>query len=163
MTPTNPADVPEPDDPTNISLGGMVNVISTNATFSMKDTYLYDKSMYQQWFGNRYLAAEEIENYVTKMSMIIPPLFIQEVYEEGTDVYFKTIPFEGQLKLHADLTDGYIAFSTTSFTKTSVVTKEVTNTNGDKVLKDVTLMVPDLDPYFLARYFISSRRCIRAG
>ena len=149
MTPTNPADVPEPDDPSNISLGGMVNVISTNATFSMKDTYLYDKSMYQQWFGNRYLAAEEIENYVTKMSMIIPPLFIQEVYEEGTDVYFKTIPFEGQLKLHADLTDGYIAFSTTSFTKTSVVTKEVTNTNGDKVLKDVTLMVPDLDPYFL--------------
>ena len=147
ITPAPPTSVEE--DPSNISLGGLVNVISTDATFSMNDTYLYDKSMYQQWFGNRYLAAEEIESYVTKMSMIIPPLFIAEVWEEGTDVYLKTIPFEGQLKLHADLTDGYIAFSTTSFTKTSVVTKEVTNTNGDKVLKDVTLMVPDLDPYFL--------------
>ena len=149
MTPSNPADVSSQDDPANIGLAGMVNVVSTDATFSMKDTYLYDKSMYQVWFGNRYLAAQEIESYVTKMSMIIPPLFIAEVWEDGTDVYFRTIPFEGQLKLHADLTDGYIAFSTTSFTKTSVVNKEVTNTNGDKVLKDVNLMIPDLDPYFL--------------
>ena len=148
LTPVDPSQV-SGDDPSRISIVALVEAVSRNATFSFGDTYRYDKSMYQQWFGNRYLAAEEIESYITKMSMIIPPLFVTEAYEEAGFAYFKTVPFEGQLKLHADLDDGYIAFSTTSFTKTSVVNKEVTNTNGDKVRKDVTLMIPDLDPYFL--------------
>jgi len=124
---------------------------TTNATAFMNDTFTVQKEPYQQWFGQRYISAQEIESYMEWMSIQSPPLYILEASSDATHAYFKTVPIEMTLKLHGNLNGGYVAFGTNSFTKTKF--KETTQRLNDDTLKieatDIYTMIPDLDPYFL--------------
>jgi hypothetical protein len=134
-----------------LDLLGVLVDRSTNATASMSNTFKVQKEPYQQWFGNRYISAQEIESYMEWMSIQTPPLFVMEAWDDGTDAYFKTVPIEMTMKLHGNLEGGYVAFSTNSFTKTTF--KETTQSFNEKTLEieetDIHKMIPDLDPYFL--------------
>ena len=85
-----------------------------NATFNMKETFTIMKDKYQQYFEGE-LIASTIDNETTEMANIYPPLYIQNVSDDGTDIVFETIPFEGQLWLYGSDPDPYIVLSDFSF------------------------------------------------
>ena len=143
--------LPQSEQNNPLDIIGTIVDRTTNATASMDDTFKVQKDPYQQWFGNRYISAQEIESYMEWMSIQTPPLFIMEAAQDGTHAYFKTVPIEMTMKLHGKLEGGYVAFSTTSFTKTKF--KETVQKLNDDTLAieetDIYTMIPDLDPYFL--------------
>ena len=85
-----------------------------NATFNMKETFTIMKDKYQQYFEGE-LIASTIDSETTEMANIYPPLYIQNVSDDGTDIVFETIPFEGQLWLYGSDPNPYIVLSDFSF------------------------------------------------
>ena len=85
-----------------------------NATFNMKEKFTIMKDKYQQYF-KRELIASTIDSETTEMVNVYPPLYIQNVTDDGTDIIFETIPFEGQLWLSGTDPNPYIVLSDFSF------------------------------------------------
>ncbi len=85
-----------------------------NATFNIKEKFTIMKDKYQQYF-KRELLASTIDSETTEMANIYPPLYIQNVADDGTDIIFETIPFEGQLELYGTDPNPYIVLSDFSF------------------------------------------------
>ena len=85
-----------------------------NATFNIKEKFTIMKDKYQQYF-ERELIASTIDSETTEMANIYPPLYIQNVADDGTDIIFETIPFEGQLELYGTDPNPYIVLSDFSF------------------------------------------------
>ena len=139
----------ESDDVLN-STGSFVGQ-TTNASASMDDKFTVEKKPYQQWFPkNQYIAAETIESYMKWMSIQTPPLYIMSTEQDSTYAYFKTVPIEMTIKLCGDLNDGYVAFSTESFTKTNFkeTIRKFNLAEGKEEIVNTYKMIIDLDPYF---------------
>lgn len=154
------------DEQTNpLDILGTIVDRTTNATASMSDTFKVQKEPYQQWFGKRYVSAQEIESYMEWMSIQTPPLFILEVKQDDNNAYFTTVPVEMTIKLHGNLEGGYAAFSTTSFTKTtySETLKELDLETNEVKETDIYKMISDLDPYFLTGISFKSGDVLSLG
>ena len=54
------------------------------------------------------------------MSSVYPPLYIADISDDGTNIIFKTIPFEAQLNLYGVDLSPYIVLSDFSFTSWQV-------------------------------------------
>ena len=93
----------------------LIILSGSNATFIMDNEFNIAKSEYQKYFEG-YLTADTIDNETDQMSVIIPPLYISQVSDDGTDIIIQTIPFEPQLMLYANDTSAYIVLSDFSFT-----------------------------------------------
>ena len=143
--------LPQNEQRNSLDVRGTFIGQTTNATASMNDTFTVQKEPYQQWFGNRYISAQEIESYIQWMSIQTPPLFIMEASQDATHAYFRTVPIEMTLKLHGELNGGFVAFSTNSFTKTTFKETQQRLNNDTLAVEetDIHTMIPDLDPYFL--------------
>ena len=93
----------------------LIILTGNNATFELDNMFNIKKSEYQHYF-DQYITAELIDNETTQMSMVIPPLYIANVADDGTDIIIRTIPFEPQLMLYNEDTSAYIVLADFSFT-----------------------------------------------
>ena len=92
----------------------IVILTGNNATFNIKEKFTIVKDKYQQYF-ERELIASTIDSETTEMVNVYPPLYIQNVTDDGTDIIFETIPFEGKLELYGTDPNPYIVLSDFSF------------------------------------------------
>ena len=118
-----------------------------NATVEMKQNFKLQNLQYQKFF-DYYINASVIDSETEEMSLIYPPLYIADVSDDGTDIVFKTIPFEATLQLYGDYSDGnpYIVLSDFSFTSWEVqpdfITvngREIENPAAGKTFNDTSI------------------------
>jgi len=130
-----------------------------NAELTIDDDYYLLKEFYQPYWGNTYFSAQVLESRIDNYSINIPPLYIQDVKEEGSTVVILTTPYESAIKMHTVLGDnqGYLIWSDFSFNKkrfdktvptlnvdTSVTPPKVTEVEVDK-FKSYLEVYPYLD------------------
>ena len=99
-----------------------VLVDTTAAELEINGRYRYDKSLYQRFFGQQYLSAEVVEEEIETVSYTVMPFTILGISDEpGTNqVRINSIPFQGELRMHTDVTNATLSFADWSFTKTDV-------------------------------------------
>ena len=95
-----------------------------NARFTMENTYKFYKSRYQRYFDG-YLTAEEVDNQTEYMASIFPPLYINRVFDDGTEIVFESIPFESQLWLYGEDDNPYLVFADNSLIRLGILEKDL--------------------------------------
>ena len=81
--------------------------------------FVYDKSLYQRFFGRQYLTADLIEPEVTFISYGLLPFKVLGAEFDGTDYILKSEPIINELKLYTGL-PSTLVFTDNSFTKTVI-------------------------------------------
>jgi hypothetical protein len=95
-------------------------IYTTNSgSVTVKDTYEVQKDPYQPYWGRQYFSASILQPRITQYSVDTPPVYIKSIVRStnGLDAEITTVPYESQLTLHADASDGYFVWSDYSFTK----------------------------------------------
>jgi len=117
----------------------------SNASVEVKQSFRIDKANYQSYF-DFYITSQTIDDETEEMSSIFPPLYIADVSDDGVDIVFTTIPFEGQLCLYGNDSTPYMVLSDFSFTSwqkqpnTLIVRgEEVENPSADYTYNDTSV------------------------
>ena len=92
---------------------------SSNAGYSLTGEYIFDKDAYQRFFGQKYLTAAVVEADVTDISYTVMPFTIKSVLVVGNNLEFTSVPYQGEIKVYAPVTNGHIIFADYSFIKHS--------------------------------------------
>ena len=108
--------------PTLLDLRDLETVFKTDdADTTLSGTFVYNKSLYQRFYGNQYLTAEVVQSEVDQLSYVVFPFTIQSTKVVGDRVELTSVPFTGELKLYAPIVDAaYLVFEDHSFTKQTV-------------------------------------------
>jgi len=93
---------------------------TTNASYNIKGTYIYQKEIYQRFFGRQYLTADLVKSEVTTAAYTVMPFTILSVLVVGNQLEITSIPFDGEFTLYAPTTNGYLILADHSFTKTTI-------------------------------------------
>ena len=117
--------------PSLYDLAELPTIFETTDYFSdIKGTYIFQKSDYQRFFGNKYLTADVVEGQINSSSYPTLPFIIENVVRRGTLVKFIARPFISTLDLFDEPPvnePGFLVFADYSFTQT----KLDTNSEGD--------------------------------
>jgi len=92
-------------------------VLETTGSSSIEGSFIFDKSLYQPFYGLQYLTGDLAVSEVETFSYVILPFKIQAVELEGDELVIESVPFMAELKGYSNLTDGSIRFAPNSFTK----------------------------------------------
>lgn len=114
---------------------GVILSKRSNTSVGIHDTWKFLKDPYQKYYPGRYIGASLIEQNVTESSMVIPPLYIANIVESGSNYEIWTIQHESEFDLFNDAAGGYLVFNTKSFAST-------TRKNSNSVAVSL-----DTDPY----------------
>ena len=108
--------------PTLLDLRDLETVFKTDdADTTLSGTFVYNKSLYQRFYGKQYLTAEVVQSEVDQLSYVVFPFTIQSTKVVGDRVELTSVPFTGELKLYAPIIDeAYLVFEDNSFTKQTV-------------------------------------------
>lgn len=98
---------------------GVILPKRSSTSFSVSDTWKFLKDPYQKYYPGRYIGASLIEQNVTESSLVIPPLYIANIVESGSNYEIWTIQHESEFNLFNDAAGGYIVFNTKSFASTA--------------------------------------------
>ena len=93
---------------------------TTNSAGSLNGAFVFQKSAYQRFFGQKYLTADVVRQEVDRLSYAIPPWTIQSILvDEATNLLQLTsIPFQASLRLFTPTAaERYLVFADNSFTK----------------------------------------------
>ena len=112
-------------------------ILETIGSTSIQGSFIFDKSLYQPFYGLTYFTGDLAVSQVETFSYVILPFKIQAVLLQGDEVLIESVPFMAELKGYSDLTDGSIRFAPDSFTKI----KADPNKEGWRVLDT------DVNPY----------------
>jgi len=121
----NTTDLP----PSIYDIGELENIFTTaDASYEVSGTFIYNKDLYQKFFGDDYLTAQLVEQDITQVSYSVQPFVINDLLVVGDTVEFSTAPFIGSFNLYSLLnpnlpnepSQGYLVFSDYSFTNTAV-------------------------------------------
>lgn len=122
----------ETDLPPSIyDIDNLKTIFQTNdADYEVRGTFVYQKEIYQRFFGEKYLTAQVVEDAVTSVDYSVLPFVINDLIVRGDNVIFSTAPFLGSFNMYAPTLDpqgqplgeGYLVFSDYSFTRRSVDT-----------------------------------------
>ena len=94
---------------------------SDNCELDLKGKYIYDKNLYQRYFGKQYLTAELIKDMVDSASYTVLPFTILGVEQTETELIFTSVPFDSEFRLTAPAgTQATLVFADWSFTKLSI-------------------------------------------
>ena len=99
-------------------------------TYTIKGQFLYRKSIYQPYFGDKYLTGDVVKQDIQTVSYDVLPFAIAGYRIDGDFVHLQAVPFDGELKMYGDLKNGFLAFDSRSFTRTVEDTYEK---NGETV------------------------------
>ena len=92
-------------------------VLETTGSSSIEGSFIFDKSLYQPFYGLQYLTGDLVVSEVETFSYVILPFKIQAVELERDELVIESVPFMAELKGYSNLTDGSIRFAPNSFTK----------------------------------------------
>ena len=94
---------------------------SNNFTFEVKGKYIYEKKLYQRFYGTKYLTGELVQEKVDKCSYTVMPFTILGVEEIDGNLIFTSVPFDSEFRMTLPTPDGAIlVFADWSFTKFGV-------------------------------------------
>ena len=108
--------------PTLLDLKDLETVFKTDdANTTLSGTFVYNKSLYQRFYGKQYLTAEVVQSEVNELSYVVFPFTIQSTKVVGDRVELTSVPFTGELKLYAPIGDqAVLVFEDHSFTRQTV-------------------------------------------
>ena len=94
---------------------------STDASYTISGLHIFQKELYQKYFGRQYLTGDLVASEVDLASYSILPFRILGVQVDGSRLEFTSVPFTSELKMYAP-PDGNstLVFSDYSFTKLSI-------------------------------------------
>ena len=94
---------------------------SDDASYTVSGLHIFQKELYQKYFGKQYLTADVVESEITSASYSILPFTILGVNELDTAYEFVSVPFVSELKLYSTPPGtNTLVFTDYSFTKTTV-------------------------------------------
>ena len=94
---------------------------SDDASYTVSGLHIFQKELYQKYFGKQYLTADVVAGEVTDASYSIMPFRILGVEVDGARLEFTSVPFTSELKMYSP-PDGNstLVFTDYSVTKLSV-------------------------------------------
>ena len=94
---------------------------STDASYTVSGLHIFQKELYQKYFGRQYLTADLVASEVDLASYSILPFRILGVQVDGSRLEFTSVPFTSELKMYSP-PDGNstLVFADYSFTKLSI-------------------------------------------
>ena len=94
---------------------------TSKASYTVSGLHIFQKDLYQRYFGQQYLTADVVATEVDSASYSILPFTILGVKAEGGILEFTSVPFTSELKMYSP-PDGNatLVFTDYSFTKTSI-------------------------------------------
>ncbi len=113
--------------PSLYDIASLTKIFTTSAaSYELEGDYKYNKEEYQRFFGKAYLTAQVVEAQVNEVAFTVMPFTINSVLVVGNQLEITSIPFESELQLHSDTSNGYVVFADNSFTK-----KEIDSYDGN--------------------------------
>ena len=89
--------------------------------FGIMGEYIYQKNLYQRFYGQQYLTGELALEDVESISYSVMPYIILGVEQIGSRVLLKSVPFLSELKLYSPLDiNSQLIFRDQSFTKVEI-------------------------------------------
>ena len=94
---------------------------STDSSYTVTGTHIFQKEIYQKYFGKQYLTADVVKDQVSSASYSIFPFTILGVTESNGFFEMTSVPFVSELKMYSP-PDGNatLVFTDYSFTKLSI-------------------------------------------
>jgi len=94
---------------------------SVNASYTVTGTHIFQKDLYQRYFGRQYVTADVISEEVSTASYSIFPFTVLGVIEKNGFFEMTSVPFVSQLKMYSPA-DGNatLVFTDYSFSKLSI-------------------------------------------
>ena len=94
---------------------------STAADYTVQGLHIYQKDLYQRYFGSQYLTGDVVAGEVETASYSILPFTILGVSSENGILQLKSVPFISELKLYSPPdSNATLVFTDYSFTKLSI-------------------------------------------
>ena len=72
---------------------------ANNSTYQLSGEYVFDKTLYQRFYGNQYLTAELIGQNIDTISYSVFPFRILGVTDLGDTIEFVSVPFKSEFRL----------------------------------------------------------------
>jgi hypothetical protein len=94
---------------------------SNECTYKIKGTYIYQKELYQRFFGRQYLTADVVKDRVDTASYSVMPFTILSVSLQDGNLVMTSVPATTSVELYAPIGDsGTVIFTDYSFTKSTL-------------------------------------------
>jgi len=93
---------------------------SADSSYTVSGTHIFQKDLYQRYFGRQYLSADVVEGEVTEASYSILPFTVLGVEEFNGYIVLTSVPFTSELKMYAPTENSTLVFTDYSFTKLSI-------------------------------------------
>ena len=98
---------------------------SNECTYKIKGTYIYQKELYQRFFGRQYLTADVVKDRVDTASYSVMPFTILGVSQQDGNLIMTSVPATTSVELYSPLGgSGTLIFTDYSFTKSTLETGE---------------------------------------
>ena len=112
-------------------------ILDTTGNSQIDGTFVFDKGLYQPFFGLTYLTGELAVSTIDTFSYVLLPFKVQSVLQQGDKVLLQSVPFMAELKGYTDLTDGSLRLAPNSFTQI----------NPDPNREEWRVLNTDINPY----------------
>lgn len=98
---------------------------SDECTYLIKGTYVYQKDLYQRFFGRQYLTADVVEGRVDTASYSVMPFTILGVALRDNNLILTSVPATTSVELYSGIDgNGTLIFTDYSFTKSKLGNEE---------------------------------------
>ena len=107
--------------PSLYDISTLPSILTTDdATYTVSGTYIFQKELYQKYFGRQYLTADLVAEEVETASYSILPFTVLGVKEGPGFVELSSVPFVSELKMYTQRGGGTLVFTDYSVTKLSI-------------------------------------------
>ena len=92
----------EPLPPTLYDISTLPTLFSSDdATYTIEGTHIFQKELYQKFFGKQYLTADVVAEEVNSASYSVMPFTILGVEEKNGKLELTSVPFTSELKMYS--------------------------------------------------------------
>ncbi len=126
---------------------------SNNATYTIKGLYIYQKELYQRFYGRQYVTADLIKERIDTVSYTVLPFTILGVSTLDGNLVITSVPATTEVELYAPIiaktgSTGTLVFTDYSFTKSKYKTTDYPDIDEDgNELEPWLLIDTDVDPW----------------
>ena len=93
---------------------------SEDASYTVSGTHIFQKELYQKYFGRQYVTADLVASELTGASYSVLPFTILGVEERNGLIDLISVPFTSELKMYAQTPNQTLVFTDYSVTKLSI-------------------------------------------
>jgi hypothetical protein len=87
--------------PSLYDINDLPTIAEGKSSFELKGTYIYQKDLYQRFWGRQYLTGDAALSEVDTVSYVIMPFKILGVEETPTHIILTSVPFTAEFKLYS--------------------------------------------------------------